>query len=403
MATFASATFTGTAGTDLVVADSNWTEHPNNNLGQMVITDANRGRTTDGNYTCYYHNGAPANANYEVSADLYCASNASSHYDAICARLATSAITFYGAYVVGASGYQLYKVVAGTATQLGSTVARTFVAGTSYPVKIKVDGNQISVYKDNETTPIIGPITDTAITAAGKSGLRFLGVATNTTSFHIDNFTAADLGGGGTPWSVTHDTKAAITTSQTINHDLQASVFTSLATTVDILATISTAVAALSDTHAVVSTALTSTHDTRAVIASAITTLHDTLADISALVGYVVTHDLRAIISTQTASLHDLRATVATSVAISADTMAAIATAMTSRSDIQAEVSTQLTSSADMLAAISSRITMSHDTSAIITLLGEALEIVRFAATVSDVDLFTVRLDSLFDVTIDLN
>src|SRR5574340_1090071 len=58
----------------------------------------------------------------------------------------------------------------------------------AYNMKLECNGSSISLYKEGGATPAIGPITDTAITAAGKAGLRgYLN------GYVGDNFQAADL------------------------------------------------------------------------------------------------------------------------------------------------------------------------------------------------------------------
>lgn len=195
MAQFASATFTGTDGTDLPTADSNWTEHASYSAGQLIITDANRCRNANTSGAGYYHSGAPANANYEVSADFHFVSLSANFVGYVCARMSTSANTMYYGIARYNTGWQLWKIVGGTTTQLGSTSSKTFSAGVSYNMKIRVDGDQISLYTEGGSSPTIGPITDTAISAANKAGLRAISTSTpsNSVGIHIDNFSAGDL------------------------------------------------------------------------------------------------------------------------------------------------------------------------------------------------------------------
>lgn len=80
------------------------------------------------------------------------------------------------------SKYQLYKIVGGTATSLGTDNSTGFTTGTVY---IAADGSTVTLSR-NGAEKI--SLTDTAIT----SGLRGGGQANSTTDF-LDNFEAGDL------------------------------------------------------------------------------------------------------------------------------------------------------------------------------------------------------------------
>lgn len=198
MATFANDTFTDTDGTALAshTADDGgtWTEHTSYGTGDAVISDANRARTTTANATCYYHSGTPLNANYSVQATIHQVSAAGS--PAICGRIDTAANTMYFArYNNGGSSWELFKLVAGTPTQIdGGAVGQALSNGVGYVLKLEMIGDQLRVYVDG--TLIIGPITNADITAAGKAGIRNNSTATNATARHWDNFSAVDISVG---------------------------------------------------------------------------------------------------------------------------------------------------------------------------------------------------------------
>lgn len=209
MAQFASDAFTGTSGTALQTYDSNWVEHGSSSGDDATIESNRAGSRSVGNTTkLYYHQGAPAAADYSVSSDVYCVTNLGS--GGICGRINTAANTFYISRCdAAAAGYALYKAVSGTFTQLGSTSSATFSSSTTYQVKLKMVGSTIELFKAGEGTATIS-VTDTAITAAGKSGFRHN--ANQTTGFHIDNFSADDIGGSSLP-TLTGITLSNITTS----------------------------------------------------------------------------------------------------------------------------------------------------------------------------------------------
>lgn len=113
--------------------------------------------------------------------------------------MSTSANTFYHARAQRVSGtslnWQMFKFVANTATQLGSSVSQTIAAGNSYNLKLNVSGTTIELYDEGGGSPTISA-TDSAITAAGFAGLRENGAATDSTLYHLDNFSAEEAGGG---------------------------------------------------------------------------------------------------------------------------------------------------------------------------------------------------------------
>lgn len=85
---------------------------------------------------------------------------------------------------------ELFKFVAGSATQLGSSFSHTPVDGDI--AKIVANGNQISV-KLNGTT-VIGPVTETFNQTVTKHGLFTIG----STALRWDDLTITDLGAGPT-------------------------------------------------------------------------------------------------------------------------------------------------------------------------------------------------------------
>ncbi len=200
MAQFASDSFTGTSGTELAAYSANWTKHTASGSEQAVISDANRLRPNSSGMSLYYHSGTPAGADYEVSADFYAQSaDGGDGNCAVTGRTSTSANTLYLAQYVGLTidAWRLFKIVSGTATQLGSSVAQSFTAGTSKAVKLRMVGTTIELYKEGSGSPSVST-TDSAITAAGKAGLRVLGNTTygNSVGLHLDTFSADDVSSG---------------------------------------------------------------------------------------------------------------------------------------------------------------------------------------------------------------
>jgi hypothetical protein len=201
MTVIAADAFAGSSdGDTLPDHDANWVNHPGAGNGFRITNDERaRGNGTN---CVIYRAETPPSADYSVKADIYVAgAGVSGNAPGVCARMDTSALTYYEARLAFSSGssanWQLYKRVAGTYTQLGSNVAQTVSTSTSYAVELRVNGSAIELYKLGEGSAAISA-TDSAITAAGKAGLRDNAASTNTTGYHYDNFLAETLGGGDT-------------------------------------------------------------------------------------------------------------------------------------------------------------------------------------------------------------
>lgn len=110
------------------------------------------------------------------------------------ARWSSSARTYYRFISRNAATvtHRLFRMDAGVATQLGSTVDAT-PPSQPYTIKIEVSGSSIEGFIDGGS--VVGPQTDTNITGNTRAGLG----GTQGTTF-MDNFEAADLVAGG----VTH-------------------------------------------------------------------------------------------------------------------------------------------------------------------------------------------------------
>jgi hypothetical protein len=198
MAQFGSDTFTGTQFTELSAYSGVWSKHTGY-TGNLILGSG--GTYLIGNDAVnqgsYQHSGTPASADYEVSADVTLRAGTTTPRQAgVCARMQSGANTMYWCiYGHNTTNVRLFKNVAGTQTQLGSSYTYT-LTGTA-ALKLICNGDQISVTLDGST--IIGPVTDTSITNAGKAGVwmfntRETGV---NDSLSLDNFSADDLGGGG--------------------------------------------------------------------------------------------------------------------------------------------------------------------------------------------------------------
>jgi hypothetical protein len=200
MGQFASDAFTAADSTELHAHNAAWTKR-SGELDAPIVGNRLIPQYSSGHYCDYYHSGSPASANYSVQLDGYCYANGAGDCGPT-GRGETGALTYYLADMSldgDTSGtVKLFKRVAGSFTQLGSSVNHTYTPTQTTVIKLEMNGSTISVYIDGSGSAAIS-VTDTAITAAGKAGLwgGFIG-----DGLQFDNFTADDIGGGAviSPW-----------------------------------------------------------------------------------------------------------------------------------------------------------------------------------------------------------
>lgn len=205
MTTFATSTFPGTSGQELHAAESAWVQHPSH-ANNVKCSGSNSALVAgDGGLCLYYRTETPGAADYHVDGTFTLVNPASSaQLIALCARLSTSADTYYNAWfsqtATDSVSLYLFATVAGAQTQLGTTQALTgLTPGSSHAIKLDVTGTSITAYWDG--TNHIGTQTDSSISAAGKAGLMMYNTAdpipTVATVPVISGFSATDATGGG--------------------------------------------------------------------------------------------------------------------------------------------------------------------------------------------------------------
>jgi len=198
--TFESDAFAGTLGTELNAYNAKWVKQ-NGYTENGIIGGDGQWATTSATvtYACYRTTAVPGSANYTVTADIVKRSAGSAApILGVIGRAAAAAQTFYWAiYTHSAGNIRLFRMVAGTQTQLGGNHSFTATNDVPFALQLRMDGSNISAWLNG--SQVIGPITDTNITAAGHAGIimlsaRDVGV---TDTGYIDNFDAALLSGGG--------------------------------------------------------------------------------------------------------------------------------------------------------------------------------------------------------------
>jgi hypothetical protein len=195
MAAFASGPPSGTAFAEISTVDAAFSKQSGytqdlilGSTGAYVICNSNV------NIGVYQHSATPPSADYAVRATLEKLAGTATNRAGVCGRMASGADTFYYLlYSHDLTNLRLFKRVAGSQTQLGSSY--TVTISTPQEVELQMDGDQISGWLDG--VQVIGPVTDTDITSAGKSGMyafhtREAGVADG---LSLSGWEAEELGG----------------------------------------------------------------------------------------------------------------------------------------------------------------------------------------------------------------
>ena len=204
MSQFVNDTFTDTAGTTLAShtgeTGATWTEYGETG-GAVAISAAGRAYPSVAAPSAYYASGAPATAEYDVEADLYIAANPAGFCNTwLAARADSTNNNWYMAgYTAntGAFALQMFKRVAGSYTSLGS-FSLTLSVGSTTHMKFSVrNSGTLQNLIVGGTSYITA--SDTAISAAGKAGVRFdtNDPADASHGYQLDNFTATDAVAGG--------------------------------------------------------------------------------------------------------------------------------------------------------------------------------------------------------------
>lgn len=178
--------FTGTNGDTLTTYDALWVQNATQTGVMEIQSNKAVQRASPSATACYLYDQSPASADYDVSATIQ-TSNGTGLF-ALVARADKTANTMY-ALRWNAGSLQLYKFVAGVATQLGGDIAQSLSLNTDYVFKLSVVGTTIKGYVD--AVEKISQ-TDSAITATGYAGIRI----NNVTTVKYDGFYCTNMGGG---------------------------------------------------------------------------------------------------------------------------------------------------------------------------------------------------------------
>lgn len=165
-----------------------WTTHPSYASSFNVIGATDRIHPSTDPQAAYA-SGVPPNANEEACVDVVAVSDVSANIGP-CVRVDTSANTMYCARYNSGTSWQLRKGLAGTFSTLATSTNQLISVGNSKRLCVLANGTTISMTVEGTTE---GSVTDTDISAAGRTGVRSAGAISSSTGYHLDNFTARGL------------------------------------------------------------------------------------------------------------------------------------------------------------------------------------------------------------------
>lgn len=171
-------------------AGATWTKHTGW-TGDITI-NSNRAVGINNTEAHYYASGVPTSANYDVSATIFDVSNGTFTLAGVMGRMVVGTNTGYAAFAnFDGSTARVYlkRFVNGTGTDMSSTVITTPTVGSSHTLILRMNGNSLSALWDGAV--VVGPLTDTNISAAGRAGVIHSGAGSSSTAgWHIDSVTA---------------------------------------------------------------------------------------------------------------------------------------------------------------------------------------------------------------------
>ena len=185
--------FAGVAGTSLVshTADvgGTWTR----DVGTVVfqLTAAGRIRLSNtGTTHSYHHSYHLGSADYDVSCDVTCLSLITDGAEGVTGRVDPVTDSYYlGRYDQFAGEWQIYPRLNGAdGAMLGSSTA-FLLTNRPYRLTLRMRGTAISLLVDGVL--LIGPVTDSSISAAGYAGVwgeANTTAPTDSTGYHLDNW-----------------------------------------------------------------------------------------------------------------------------------------------------------------------------------------------------------------------
>lgn len=181
-------TFTGSNGTELSSYNALWVKNSTQTGVLEIQSNKCVQNASPAATACYVYDQSPASADYDVSATVQMSS--AGIVFALVGRASKTANTMYAARF-NANALQLYKFVAGVATQLGSDVTQSVSFNTDYVLKLSMSGTTIKLFWDGVEKI---SVTDSAIGATGYGGIRI----NTSTAPKFDDFDVSNMSSGAT-------------------------------------------------------------------------------------------------------------------------------------------------------------------------------------------------------------
>lgn len=178
-------TFSGTNNTNLETADSRWSKLPGVTSSAVVYNGRLAASSTSSGPGYRYNGESPPSADYSVRCDLTMIGQNASYSSGPMLRAADNGASRDGYWFrhKHGTGWQVFRYLAGAATQIGGTIAATYATGRTYTVEATVVGDTVQLAVEDM---VILTATDASpLTAAGKIGVQ--PVSTTTAGEHLDN------------------------------------------------------------------------------------------------------------------------------------------------------------------------------------------------------------------------
>lgn len=210
--------FTGTDGVTVQSTSAEITRLPKTSNDMLVYSNRATGQGSS-LFSFYRRTTPPASADYTVTADVYCNNipAGSSEWLSLLARADATADTAYYAEVTynGSSfALELWRIVAGTAAQIGTQVTVSMSVGETHNLKFVVNGSNLQILWDDVVKI---SQTDSNITAAGYPGFSSERTGSGLSGIRFDNW--------GIPLTTTHSD--SVTEAAAANHSQTVSLVTS--------------------------------------------------------------------------------------------------------------------------------------------------------------------------------
>lgn len=195
---FASDAFAGTLNTELATYSAAWVKITGYTQDMHVSVGGQYAIRYGASLGAYRNTGTPPSADYTVSASMMTTNEDGSDGPprfGVCGRVSSSAQTMYFTLQTrGANTLKLYKVVAGSQTELAS-VTNAMTTSVAQTHTLSMVGTAIKVLVN--ASEVIS-VTDGDITAAGFGGIiaDCMRISGDHDVASIDNWDASEIGGG---------------------------------------------------------------------------------------------------------------------------------------------------------------------------------------------------------------